>query len=58
MLIVIDGNTTAVDISKILGISLRTVRRYLDGWKNSGVITRTGARKTGFWRINISDTFK
>ena len=42
---------TAAEISKQLGISLRTVKRKIKELKDSGDIERVGSDKTGRWKV-------
>lgn len=44
-----DPNATARDMAKILGVSERTVKRYLSSLTGKGLIKRVGSDKTGHW---------
>ena len=39
-----------------LGINVRTVRRYIDQFKEWGLIRRNGTNRKGFWEIIQSST--
>ncbi len=43
---------TAVQIGKLLGISLSTAKRRLKTLKENGTIKRIGSDKTGTWEVN------
>lgn len=47
-----DKNITLTQLSKILNISLSTVKRKIKALKTKGKIQRIGSDKTGFWQIN------
>lgn len=42
---------TARALAEILGISARTVERYLQGLQAKGKLIRTGAKKGGRWLV-------
>ncbi|MDE6742183.1 MAG: HTH domain-containing protein [Muribaculaceae bacterium] len=39
-----------------LGINVRTVRRYIDQFKEWGLIRRNGTNRKGYWEIIKSET--
>jgi len=46
-----DGNVTIEHLSKILGVSEKTVRIHLKRLTEKGLIARVGARKNGHWQV-------
>ena len=44
------GGTNAL-YAKELGINVRTVRRYIDQFKEWGIIRRNGTNRKGYWEI-------
>jgi len=46
-----DPGATAVMMAEILGVSTRTVKRYLSSMTEEGIIKRTGSDKTGHWKV-------
>lgn len=46
-----DKYITAIEISELLNISLRTVRRQIKELKEKGAVERIGSDKTGHWKI-------
>ena len=46
-----DPGSTAVLMAKALGVSTRTVKRYLSSMTEKEIIRRTGSDKTGQWEI-------
>lgn len=53
MLIAIDNSVLSEDITRILGLSIATVNRFLKNVKELGLITRIGSYKTGYWQFCI-----
>ena len=51
--IIDNPSATSKDLSAMLGISDRSVRSHISGLKAKGLITRVGADKGGYWKINI-----
>ena len=51
---IIEGNSqiTALDLSKILYVSERTIERDLKKLTDEKVIEYTGSAKDGYWRVN------
>ena len=45
-------NITASEMAKMLSVDERTVYRNLEKLKDSGKLTRIGADKNGYWKIN------
>lgn len=43
---------TQKEMSEILKISDKTIKRYIEKLKNKGLIVRDGSKKTGYWKIN------
>ncbi|MCD6355473.1 MAG: putative DNA binding domain-containing protein [Prolixibacteraceae bacterium] len=52
MLIAMDKSISAEDLASILGVSTRTIKRYLKKLSDSGIVSRVGPDKTGVWQIN------
>jgi len=50
-LITQNNKITAVEISKLLNISLSTVKRKIKKLKEKNIIERVGSDKTGYWKI-------
>ena len=50
-LIIQNNKITAVEISKLLNISLSTVKRKIKKLKEKSIIERVGSDKTGYWKI-------
>jgi len=46
-----DPGSTAHGMAKILGVSERTVKRYLSSLTEKGIVRRAGSDKTGRWEI-------
>ena len=46
-----NNNTTAIEISKQLNISLSTAKRKIKKLKEQNRIERIGSDKTGYWKI-------
>ena len=46
-----NNNITAIEISKLLNISLSTVKRKTKKLKEQNRIERIGSDKTGYWKI-------
>ena len=46
-------NMTAAEISTELAFSTRKISRLVKGLRESGVITRIGSNKKGYWQINL-----
>lgn len=42
---------SALALSRILGVSARTVERYLKSLQQKGKLTRIGAKKGGYWQV-------
>ena len=42
---------TVPEIGEIIGLTKRTVKRYISDLKSENYIKREGGRKTGFWKI-------
>jgi len=51
MLIIIDNYVLSEDVVSILGISLSTVKRCLNEFKDMDLITRKGGKRSGIWHI-------
>ncbi len=47
-----DPHITATTIANRLSVSTRTAHSYIALLRNSGIITREGSNKTGWWRVN------
>ena len=45
------SNVTIAEMSKIIGVTTRTIQRSLNTLKEQGVITRVGSTKKGYWKI-------
>ena len=43
--------TTAEELSQLIEINLRNVKKNTDRLKRKGLITRVGSRKSGYWEI-------
>lgn len=54
LLLMLNSNpsSTAADVAKIIGISLRGAEKIIKRLKDAGVISRVGSRKNGLWIIN------
>lgn len=52
-LLLIDNTATAKTMSKILGITKRTIENYLHKLKEQNVIDRKGSDKTGYYEFKI-----
>lgn len=53
LLLVEENPKITIDaLSSILGITKRTVQRNINELKNQNIISRTGAKKDGYWIIN------
>jgi ATP-dependent DNA helicase RecG len=50
-LITLYPNINAEEISKIIGVSERTIYKYYNELQEKGMIERIGGRKEGFWQI-------
>ena len=48
-----DVNITMHDICKSTGLSLAWIKRNLSSLRKKGIIERQGARKNGYWIVNI-----
>ena len=46
-------NMTAAEISTELAFSTRKISRLVKGLRESGVITRIGSNKNGYWQVNL-----
>ncbi len=46
-----DENLTSAKMAEILGISERTVKRYIASLVQKGILIREGSDKTGHWKI-------
>jgi ATP-dependent DNA helicase RecG len=44
-------DSTVTELSKVLKISVRTLKRDIDYLKESGQIIRDGSDKTGYWKV-------
>ena len=51
VILALDGNITAEEVSALIGISERSVFANMDKLKNANLIERVGGRKEGYWRI-------
>ena len=49
---------TYEDIGEKLGIHRATVARHINLLKKTGVISRMGSRKTGYWQVNNEKSCK
>ena len=54
-LILIYPNINAEDISKIIGVSERTIYKNFNDLQGKGLIERIGGRKEGYWQIKKQD---
>ena len=45
-------SSTAADVAKKVGISLRGAEKMIKRLKDAGIISREGSRKSGLWIIN------
>ena len=50
-LILLHNSITAKEIGLLLGVSQRTVEKYIETLKNNSIIERVGADKGGHWKI-------
>ncbi|WP_163351287.1 HTH domain-containing protein, partial [Klebsiella aerogenes] len=50
-LLTVTPDLTARALAEIMGISARTVERYLQGLQAKGKLIRTGAKKGGRWLV-------
>ena len=50
-LIIESNNTSASQIANKLGVSTRTIQRYIKERKDSNLLQRIGDEKTGYWKI-------
>ena len=44
---------TIPELSNMLGVSVRTINSYLKKMQEMNLIIRVGARKNGYWKVNI-----
>ena len=42
---------TSLELSKILSISDRMIRKYIAQLRNAGIVRRVGSNKTGYWEL-------
>lgn len=52
MLLKSNGNVTTDNMSTIIGISDRMVRKHMAILKEKGLITRIGSNRKGYWKVN------
>ena len=50
-LILLNNNITANDIGKLLGVTQRSIEKYIGTLKNDSIIERIGPDKGGHWKI-------
>jgi len=50
-LLIINSELTALEISKILSVSTRTVEKHISRLRDENLIQREGGRKEGYWKI-------
>ncbi len=44
---------TISELSNMFGVSVRTINGYLKKMQEMNLIIRVGARKNGYWKVNI-----
>lgn len=47
-----DGTLTNAHLAERIGISERTVRKYISQLKTNGLLVRVGSKKNGYWKAN------
>ena len=48
-----ENNTITIsELSKAIKVSVTAINNAIKGLRNSGILTRTGARKNGVWVVN------
>lgn len=44
-------NVTAEELSELVGINVRNIKKNISRLKAAGYIVREGSKKRGFWRV-------
>ena len=48
-----NSSTTQKELAEKIGVTDKTIKRDINKLKEKGIIERIGARKNGYWKINI-----
>ena len=48
-----NGHLTRDELSERTGLSLGGIKKIINSLRESGLITRVGSNKTGYWKVNI-----
>ena len=43
------------DLSRLIGVSIKSIRTEINKLKHAGIITRIGPDKGGYWQVKIVD---
>jgi Mn-dependent DtxR family transcriptional regulator len=52
ILISAEPSMTLQDLAKQMGVSLRSVKEYVDALQKANLLVREGSKKVGSWHIN------